>query len=184
MLGKGENADLWNRDNKIFIPKPFKPHYNSAKSYRPISLTSIIGKRFQHIINRRFFWWLESQLNIDTFQPAYRKNHSTTQALIFFIDSIKKGFNQKQSTVAVMIVLEESFDKCLEKRSLVQSMVCWGRGRMLLFINSFLHNCFSRCLVNTETSEWIETTIGAPQGSLLAVIIYLLTGYPVCTEKY
>ena len=28
--------------------------------------------------------------------------------------------------------------------------------------------------MNTETSEWIETTIGVPQGSLLAVILFIL----------
>ena len=53
---KVENPDLWNRDNKIFIPKLGKPHYYSAKSYRPISLASVIGEMFEHIINRRLIW--------------------------------------------------------------------------------------------------------------------------------
>ena len=45
---------------------------------------------------------------------------------------------------------------------------------MLLSVNSFLHNRFSRCLVNTQTFEWIETTTGVPQGSLSAVILLKL----------
>ena len=128
---------------------------------------------FEHIINRRLIWWLESQLSIDTFQFAYGKNHCTTQALTFFVDSIKKGFNQKQSTVAVMIDLEGTFDNVWRKGALYKLWSAGVRGRMLFFINSFLHNRFSGCFMNTQTSEWIETIIGVPQGWLLAVILFI-----------
>ena len=49
----GVNPSLWNKDNKIYIPKPGKDNYNHPKSYRPISLTSVVGKMFERIINMR-----------------------------------------------------------------------------------------------------------------------------------
>ena len=33
---------------------------NDPKSYRPISLTSCIGKLCERILNSRLYWWLES----------------------------------------------------------------------------------------------------------------------------
>ena len=61
----GVNPQLWNRDNKIYIPKPGKDNYNIPKFYRPISLTSVVGKMMERIVNQRLVWWLESQLQID-----------------------------------------------------------------------------------------------------------------------
>ena len=58
----GVNPQLWNRDNKIYLPKPGKDDYNIPKSYRPNSLTSVVGKMMERIVNQRLVWWLESQL--------------------------------------------------------------------------------------------------------------------------
>ena len=98
------------RIKKFIFPKPGKESYNLPKSYRPISLTSVTGKMLEQIINTRLIWWLESQFKIDLFQFAYQKNFSTTQALTYFIDSIKRGFCDDQHTVAALIDLEGAFD--------------------------------------------------------------------------
>ena len=73
-----------------------------------------------------------------------------------------------------MIDLEVAFHNVARKAAFYKLWSAGVRGRMLLSINSFLDNHFSRCLVNTKTSEWIETTIGVLQGSLLAVILFVL----------
>ena len=73
-----------------------------------------------------------------------------------------------------MIDLEGTLDNVWRKGALYKLWCAGVGGRMLLFINSFLHNHFSRCLENVQTSEWIETTIGIPRRSLLAVILFIL----------
>ena len=126
------------------------------------------------IVNQRLVWWLESQLQIGMFQFAYRKNHSTTQALTYFVDCIKKGFKDNKVTVAVMIDLEGAFDTVWRNGVLYKLWHLGIRGRMLLFIHSFLTQRFSRSFVYSHISEWSETHLGIPQGSLLSVILFIL----------
>ena len=169
----GHNPSLWNKDNKIYIPKPGKENYNLPKSDRPISLRSVTRKMLEWIINTRLIWWLESQFKIDLFQFAYWKNFSTTQALTYFIDSIKRGFCDDQHTVAALIDLEWAFDSVWHNGVLHKLWKVGKWGRMLLFLHSFLNNRFSRSLVNSHCSEGIQTDIRVPQGSLLAVILFI-----------
>ena len=83
-----------------------KDTYNIVKSYRPISLTSAVGKIFERIIYLRLICWLESQFQIVIFQFAYRKNYSTY---------IKRAFLDNKHTVAALTDLEGAFDSVWRK---------------------------------------------------------------------
>ena len=45
---------------KIYKKNPGKPYYNNPSSYRPISLTSIIGKLMERIITNRLEGYVET----------------------------------------------------------------------------------------------------------------------------
>ena len=49
----GEFLDSWKFENKNVLPKPDKDDYHKANSYRTVSVTSIIGKRFEQITSKR-----------------------------------------------------------------------------------------------------------------------------------
>ena len=109
------------------------------------------------------------------FQFAYRKNHSTTQALTYFVDCLRKDFKTIiKVTVAVMIDLEGAIDTIWRNGVLYKLWHLGIRGKMLLYIHSFLTQRFSRSFVNSHISEWSETYLGVPQGSLLSVILFIL----------
>ncbi len=44
----------------IPIPKREKKIAKKASSYRPISLTSVVGKTMESIVNQRIKWYLET----------------------------------------------------------------------------------------------------------------------------
>ena len=48
-------------DPKIMLPKPGKSNYNTVRSYRPITLESVIGKIMERVINKRLVWKLVSR---------------------------------------------------------------------------------------------------------------------------
>jgi len=48
---------------------------------RPIALTSVLGKLFRKILNKRLFWYLESNNHLSPSQYSFRKGRSTTHAL-------------------------------------------------------------------------------------------------------
>ena len=54
----------WKQENRVVIPKIGKDDYNECNSYRTVSITSCLGKRFEHITSQRLLSTLES-LNFD-----------------------------------------------------------------------------------------------------------------------
>jgi len=63
----------WKQENQVVIPKLNKDDYNECNSYRTVSFTSCLGKRFEHITSQRLISVLES-LNFDCQQFAYMKD--------------------------------------------------------------------------------------------------------------
>ena len=57
---------------KIFKKTPGKPNYNNQSSYRPISLTSIIGKLMERIITSRLEGFVETNDILDEEQEGFR----------------------------------------------------------------------------------------------------------------
>ena len=51
-------------DPKVMLPKPGKSDYNSVRSYRPITLESVIGKAMERVICNRLVWKLEVEEGI------------------------------------------------------------------------------------------------------------------------
>jgi hypothetical protein len=72
--------DIWKKAIVIPFLKSGKPA-DSASSYRPISLTSCLGKLFERIITNRLSWFVESKNIIGPEQAGFRKNHCTTDIL-------------------------------------------------------------------------------------------------------
>ena len=86
---QGTICDSFKIDPKILMPKPGKENYNSTRSYRPITLESIISKIFQRTIAGRLIWRLEVSNGFANTQDAYRKQHSGTQSMIRVINSLQ-----------------------------------------------------------------------------------------------
>ncbi len=101
----GTIPDHWKTDDKIFVPKPV-PDMHKEKSYRPLSLTSVLGKTDERIKAIRLVWWLESQFTFDPSQYAYRKYRGVTQAMLYLISCIREGFSEGKSTITALIDLQ------------------------------------------------------------------------------
>jgi len=59
-------------------------------SFRPITLTSVLGKLFQKILNKRLTWYLEYNNILSPFQYGFRKGRNTLQALTDLQQQINK----------------------------------------------------------------------------------------------
>ena len=77
---------------------------SKAESYRPVSLTSCMGKLTERLINTRLMWHLEDKKHITPEQAAVRQDRSTE-------DQIEDTFQDKKHTLAVRIDQEKAFDK-------------------------------------------------------------------------
>ena len=92
------------------IFKENKP-VNNPGSYRPISLTSCLGKILEKIITERLYKWCEDRNIINKEQSGFRSGHSTNEQLFNITQYIKDGFNLNQKTIAVFLDMEKAFDR-------------------------------------------------------------------------
>ena len=113
-----------------FLKKPGKPNYHNPSSYRPISLTSVLGKCMERIIVTRLYSYVEHNNHIDAEQEGFRKFHSTSMALLRLVQNIYDGFNENESTVGVFIDMEKAFDSVWRKGLLHKLYNMGVKGRM------------------------------------------------------
>ena len=90
------------------VHKPGKKR-NEASSYRPISLTSCIGKTMERMINTRLSWYLESNNIITPEQAGFRQHHSTEDQVTYIAQKIEDGFQDKRHTLTVWLDMEKAF---------------------------------------------------------------------------
>ena len=92
------------------ILKKGKPA-QEPKSYRPISLTSCIGKLAERMINTRLYWWLEKVGLLDDHQAGFRKGCRTDDQLFRFMQDTIDGFQNQLHTTAIFIDLQQAYDR-------------------------------------------------------------------------
>ena len=76
-----ESTWHWNSSRVIFMKKAGKSYYSSSSSYRPLTLSSHVGKLFERMINRRLRTFFTSCEIIEEEQEGFREKRSTVRSL-------------------------------------------------------------------------------------------------------
>ena len=77
---------------------------------RPISLLSIFTKLFEKLLHKRLYSFAEKNTILYQYQFGYRKNYSTSLALIDVVDSIIKHLDVSDITVGIYLDLQKASD--------------------------------------------------------------------------
>ncbi|KAG5866412.1 hypothetical protein JTB14_025349 [Gonioctena quinquepunctata] len=167
----GTYPKVWRIAIIIPILKPTKSPMD-PNNYRPISLTSCLGKVFEKMVNLRFSWWIESNNLISQFQVGCRSRRSTTDALVFLESEIQDTFCNREHLVAVSFDLQKAYDRTW-RFSIMQQLHTWGlRGNMAICIQSFLQDRTFQVRIGAIDSSYRTLDNGIPQGSVLSVSLF------------
>lgn len=147
---------------------------NNPKSYRPISLTSCLGKLCERIMNSRLYWWLESSGLITQFQAGFRRKSRTEDQLFRLTQKILDGFQKGQQTTAVFIDLQQAYDRIWRKGLLLKMQNIGIKGKMYNWVKSFLTDRLIQTQVNDTLSSKAVLEEGLPQGSCLSCTLFLV----------
>ena len=107
-------------------------------------------------------------------QFGFRKNNSTTFALIEITEKIKETIDNKKYGCGIFIDLRKAFDN-VNHDILLKKLEHYGiRGNALKWFRSYLPNRKQYVSLNGECSESKHITCGVPQGSCLGPLLFLI----------
>ena len=170
---EGTFPDAWHDSTLIPILKPRKPP-SSPSSYRPISLTSCACKLLERMINVRIRTYLEYNDIISPFQSGFRPGRSTADNLVRLIDSVQRGFQQKEITLALFLDLRAAFDRVNKTALLIKIHKCGIRGRLATFIQNFLDKRTFKVRCGNTYSPSFNQDHGVPQGSVISPTLFII----------
>lgn len=176
----GQMPSAWKMATVIPLLKPGKDASNPT-SYRPVALTSCIGKTFERMVNNRLMFYLEANHCLDNNQCGFRAARSTTEHLVRLETTIREAFVRRNHCASVFFDLEKAYDTAW-RYGIIRDLYSLGiRGRLLRCIVNFLQGRTFRVQLGTTLSRPFVQENGVPQGSVLSVTLFVVKMNSIAT---
>ena len=172
ILEEGVSPKVWSEATIIPIPKR-KGVKISVEEFRPISLTSIVGKIFESIVNERLTKMVETNNLIPNFQNGFRRGRSTKDCLIRLQQEIHSAFQYKGVALTAFLDIKKAYD-CVDRKILYKKIESLPIGVLVRkwLKNFLLSKRKAKIVFDKTTSEWFEFKYGVPQGSPLSPLLF------------
>lgn len=171
-LSNGHFPDIWKVANLTPIPKGGVS--NETKDYRPISVTSNIGKILERVVYDHMIEFLLSNNLIFKYQAGFLANNSTETQLIELYHQICSEIDKRHGIQFVFCDYSKAFDKVWHKGLLKKIKSHGIDGNLLHWFESYLVNRKQCVVIESKKSITLETKAGVPQGSVLGPLLFLL----------
>ena len=164
-----------NNLEKVYVVVPvIKPGKaeNNINSYRPIPLTSHVGKLMERIILNRLVHFCEKNNIIPVNQAGFKKGRCTIDHLIKISTQIKHQFSRRQSVLATFFDIQKAYDQVWHSRLLYKLKSIGLSGYVYNYMKWFLYNRIIETRVGNTYSSPRCVDMGIPQGSVIAPILF------------
>ena len=129
----GYIPEEWRTANMIFIPKPGKPSYSEAGSFRPITLSSFLFKGMERIVLWLLYKDHFSKTPMISSQFAFMKGRSTETAISRAVDKIESALLRRRQGIGVFLDIKGAFDNldheaaiaAMRKREMPETFIAW-----------------------------------------------------------
>ena len=153
------------------LPKPNKDT-TQVQSYRPITLTSTLGKLFEKIIAKRLNTLAVHNKIIKPHQTAFQPHRDATENIIHLTQQTIINFNENKYTFYITFDFKQAFDRTWHT-GLLHTLHTFTSTHFTKLINSFLTNRIIQVKINnTLSTQHITPTQGVPQGSCLSPTLF------------
>jgi len=166
--------DTWCRARAVFIPKPGKPSYMKAKSFRPITLTSF----FLKVLERLVYWHLSECIGglnpkMHPNQFAFKQGYSTEAALHSVVQKLEKAVFNKQLALALFLDIEGAFSNV----SLAAIRFALFNAGIEIHLVTWIMAMLKSQRVTADLGNYsitVRLTRGTPQGGVLSPLLFNL----------
>ena len=164
-LQLGQVPSQWKMANVSAIFKG-KGSEDDPSNYRPISITSCVGKILEKIIFKYLYNYLQENQILTKFQSGFRPKDSTVNQLLEIYHTIIENLDNQKDIKFIFCDVSKAFDKVWHK-GLLHKLQKYGiTGNMLNWFNSYLSGRQQRVKNEGFYSTWSNTNAGVPQGSV------------------
>ena len=146
-------------------------------SYRPISLTSCLGKLLEKIIGDRLVHVLEERGLLNDNQAGFRPGRCTTDQILKLVQQATDQMHSAPGntrTITTFFDYEKAYDKVWRDGLLHKMLKMNLPGRFIKYTRHFLSGRKTTVEVNGAKSKSFHLNQGLPQGSSISPILFLI----------
>jgi ribonuclease HI len=171
---QGRLPQSWRNAEIIPLLKRDKPA-GDVDSYRPISLTSCMGKLMERLVTNRLYHLAESRGLLVEDQAGFRGQRSTEDQILRITQSIDDGFQAVPALRSALALLDfsKAYDTVWRLDLLNALMEAGIPFPYIRWIRGFLTNRQGRVRLNSAVSDFKLFREGVPQGSVLSPLLFL-----------
>ncbi|XP_064485178.1 uncharacterized protein LOC135397505 [Ornithodoros turicata] len=153
------------------ILKPGKSPHN-IDSFRPIALTSCVGKVMERMVSSRLNWYLESTMFFPEAMAGFRQGRSSIDNVIDIVSSTQQARSEGKLTVAVFLDVMKAYDSVLHSTIVATLQEAGVGNRPLSWIQDFL--CNRSLFIRTADGDTATFAVqsGVPQGCVLSPLFF------------
>ena len=164
----------WTDSRVVFIRKPNKERYDECSSYRPLSISSHIGKTLERILATRIKSYIDVNGLLGDEQEGFRSKRNTTRSLYRLHLMLENAKRSRLPTALLNIDLEKAFDSVWVDGLLFKLLEHNISGKMYQIIKSFLKTRVASIELSGYKSPKFQIDIGVPQGSVLSPLLFII----------
>ena len=171
-LSNGQIPKIW----KVAFVRPlFKKGLCSLPSnYRPISLSSVIGKVMEKLLVNSMMLFLQSNHLLSKNQFGFLSRRSTFSQLLAMLNDWTLAVNNHAKVDAVYIDFTKAFDS-ISHVKLLKKIHAYGIDTNLLnCISNFFTERTQFVYIGNTFSKFLPVLSGVPQGSVLGPLLFVL----------
>ncbi|XP_059489267.1 uncharacterized protein LOC132204659 [Neocloeon triangulifer] len=171
-LQQGELPAGWKKAAVAPIPK--SGNKALLENYRPISMTSLVGKALEKLVRDRVEQYFEENKLIPDCQHGFRQKRSCTTLLCRTIDSWAATLDQNCGAHVHVITLDwkKAFDRVPHDRLLSKLSYYGVNGKLIKWLECFLKGRTQFVVYGGAKSEPRDVLSGVIQGSVLGPLLF------------
>ena len=171
-MDSGIVPESWKTANVTPIFK--KGDKRDPSNYRPVSLTSTIGKIMEKIIRDHINKHMQLNKLYSPHQHGFRKGRSFSTQLLEGTEDWTKLLDEDNSVDCIYLDYKKAFDSVPHQRLMIKLHAYGIRGKLWKWIIAYLSNRQQQVVINGIASESTDVMSGIPQGSILGPELFLI----------